>query len=367
MKLRRTVRAAAGAAALTLLATLAACGSADGRGTSTAGDSRSQTLKIGTADVTLGAGWAAQGILKDLAYNVEFVRFQNQLEVTAALQSGEIDGSFAALFTPVQAAAGAPTPWTAETAPFKVILASSPADLGEGYPYGTSAAPKSGITELTASTVRGKRWTAVPGAGNYLTLLATLKHLGLTLDDIEYVPLSPTDGPVAFAQSSVDLHSGLYSSINAGLQAGGRKLLNANTIGATTQAGLIASTASLNDSAKSKLWEDFVVRWVQHFHWKVTHPDEVQADLVATVKYDAERARLSWLGLGRNTAEPISEKYLTTTQTVAALALEGKAIDRAVDDVSILFDDRFNTLIEAEAKRLGYDEAIRNSVATHSE
>jgi len=362
----------AGLATVALVA-IAGCTSSPDSGSTRAADSTAAadaldlstvTLTLGQNDGTVPPLFLASGILDDLPYKVEFATFPDQVQSAAALVSGETDASITAQYTVVQAVAASTPEWTEETIPYVTAVSTDriPPDVADWV--GTVSSPASGITELTPEAVRGKKWTTTPGATNFLTMLQTLDYLGVGYDEIEWVSLSNADGALALLNNQVDLASGGVSNYTESVAAGGHNLLSGADVGPGSPGGLIVATAALDDPLKAAALEDFVARFVEYYHWKLTNPEAVQKVLIEETKSTPEAAELSWRLFHRGLPKPIDDDLLAVTESISALAFKAGAIQRDVP-AALQFDDRFNSVVAATVAELKFDEAIAASVAEY--
>ncbi|MFO6451404.1 MULTISPECIES: ABC transporter substrate-binding protein [unclassified Aeromicrobium] len=338
---------------------LAACGAdaaSDG-----SGKTSSVTLTLGQNDPSVKVLLPASGVFDDAPYDLEFVDFTNQVDASTALTTGEIDGSFLAQYTVVQAAANAKPTWTQKTAPYRTIGVPAFIDVESHDPFGTVSSAKSGITELTAESVRGKKWTASPGATNYLTMLQTLNHLGLGIDDIEYVQLDNAAGAIALLNNEVDLASGAYSAYIETVNAGGHNLDSSHDVGPGSPSALVATTKSLGDPDKEAAWEDFTRRYAAYRVWVLENKDEYVKALVQANKVTEEAAAAQWLQFGRGGFGPVTPENVAAGQDIADLAF-GEGVIPAEIDASIGYDDRFTAAIEKGVEESGLDAAIAASI-----
>ncbi|MDV6271437.1 ABC transporter substrate-binding protein [Rhodococcus globerulus] len=347
---------------------LTACGSdssdSKASGGSDAGDLSSVTITLGQNDPALKALLPASGALDGAPYKVDFVDFSNQVEASTALATGKIDGSVLAQYTVIQAAANAKPAWTEDTAPYRTVLVPQFVDVENHDPFGTVASAKSGITELTADSVRGKKWTASPGATNYLTMLQTLDHLGLGLNDIDYVQLDNAAGALALLNNEVDLASGLFSSYFATLDNGGTALDSSHQVGPGSPTALVASTASLSNPLQAKAWEDFVQRYVEFRKWILENKDQYVDVLVATTKVKPEQAAFQWLQFGRGSVSPVTDADIAKGQDIADLAYKAGVLPAKID-ASIGYDARFTDVIDAKIAAIGVPDAVARSIAAN--
>ncbi|MGC0366614.1 sulfonate transport system substrate-binding protein [Rhodococcus sp. 27YEA15] len=360
---RSPVRVAAVLTAAALA--LAACGSDSDDSTPSGddtGDLSSVTITLGQNDPALKALLPASGALDGAPYKVDFVDFSNQVEASTALATGKIDGSVLAQYTVIQAAANAKPAWTDTTAPYRTVLIPQFIDVENHDPFGTVASAESGITELTADSVRGKKWTASPGATNYLTMLQTLDHLGLGLGDIDYVQLDNAAGALALLNNEVDLASGLFSSYFATLENGGTALDSSHQVGPGSPTALVASTASLSNPLQAKAWEDFVQRYVEFRKWTLENKDRYVDVLVGTTKVKPEQAAFQWLQFGRGSVGPVTATDIAKGQDIADLAYKAGVLPAEID-AAVGYDARFTDAIESKIDEIGLSDAVAKSIA----
>lgn len=363
---KRSVIAVTFATAATMMVVAGCSGSPDPQTSHAAGevDLSGVTITLGQNDASVGPLFEASGVLDDAPYNVEFATFPDQIQAAAALVSGETDASVSAQYVVVQAAAAATPEWTEETVPYVTAVSTTRISSDVADWVGTVSSPESGITELTAESVRGKKWTTTPGATNFLTLLQTLDYLDVGFDEIEWVSLSNADGALALLNNQVDLASGAYSGYTDSVAAGGTNLLSGSDVGPGSPGALIVSTGSQDDPAKAAALEDLVARYVDFLYWKLTSPEEVQAVLVAEQKLTPEAAASSWQLFHRALPTAITPELQEVTQQISQLAFDSGAIQR-IAPVELQFDDQYADVINGEVERLNYQAAIDESVATY--
>lgn len=362
---RRRQTVVAAIAALGLSFGLAACGG-ESKAAEGADPLAGVTITLGQNDPAVRAAIEASGVYDDAPYKVDFVDFANQVDASTALTTGDIDGSVIAQYTLIQAAAGAKPAWTPETAPYKTIIVPGFVDTVNWDPFGTVASKKSGIKELTADAVRGKKWSASPGATNYLTMLQTLDYLGLGLDDIKYVPLDNPSGAIALLNNEIDLVSGGYSSYFAAIQDGATPLLSGSQVGPGSPGAVVATTASLDDPKKGKAWEDFVDRYLDYRLWVLQNEDKWVDAVVKATKVTPEQATQQYLNYGRGTISPVTADAQKTGQEIADVAFKNKAISQEVD-ASAGYDDRFTDVIEKKLKAIDFEAAVEKSRADNAD
>lgn len=319
------------------------------------------TLVIGQNGQELQPGWEASGLWKDAPYNIEFATFPNAVENATALAGGNVDVSYFAQFTAIQAQAAANPDWTKENTPYKSIVVAATADTENHERFVTVASKASGIAELTADAVRGKRWASSPGATNFLLYLQTLKHLGLTPKDVVPVTLNNEAGALAVLHGEVDLVSGPIDFYDQALADGGKVIAKSGDVGPGSPGGLLANTVSLGDPAKDAAIRDLVARYVAYQDWYNTHPKEAQEALVKVRKLTPESAKFIW-AYTRVRPQPITEARIDEARSIAAVVHDFGAIGKAVD-ASFAYDDRYTDTIEEALKATDFDANLKNSLA----
>ncbi len=217
-------RVAAGLAALTVTAGLAACGSSSSSSsssssTSTASNaaasapasSSSSAAAVTTATTTVSvagtkaggkplivgdqAGTGAQailtaaGLLHKLPFPVKFADFTSGPPILQALSSGSLDIGGVGDAPPVFAAAGG------DKLAIVGALRNAVQDAGLLVPKGSNV--------TSVSQLKGKKIAVAQGSSADYHLLATLTAAGLTPHDVQLVYLQPAQGLAAFTSGSV--------------------------------------------------------------------------------------------------------------------------------------------------------------------
>lgn len=319
------------------------------------------TLVVGQNGTELQPGWDASGIFKDAPYKVEFATFPNAVENATALAAGRVDVSFFAQFTAIQAQAAANPDWTKETVPYKSIVVAATADPVNHERFVTVASKQSGITELTADSVRGKRWASSPGATNFLLYLQSLEHLGLTPLDVVPVTLNNEAGALALLHGEVDLVSGAIDSYGTAVANGARVIAKSADVGPGSPGGLIASSKSLADPAKDAALRDLVRRYVEYQNWYNTHPREAKAALIKVRKLTPAIADFTW-AYTRVLPQPIDETQIDHARSIASVTHDFGAITKPVD-AALAYDGRYNDTVEAALKATHFDDNLKTSLA----
>lgn len=323
------------------------------------------TLRIGQNNGELEPIFRASGAFDGSAYQIKFSSFNNALDNYTALAAGNIDISDSAVTTALQLQQSAGEPWTEKTAPIKTLLLRVSDYPGSVDRYVVMAGSKSGITSLTADSVRGKKFAYSPGANNYLVFLGTLKHLGLTPKDVVPVQLDTTANALALLSNSVDLVSGSIELYGAALDDGAKVISSSAKLGIPIQSGVLASTESLNDPVKEAAIRDFLARYIKFQNWFIANPDKAIAAYVNGRHFTPSQARTAWL-TGRVLCTTVNDKAISDAQTVSDLLFEAGAFKKKLD-VSVDFDARYTDLIEQSLAQTSYDANLKASLAVSAD
>lgn len=320
------------------------------------------TLNIGQNNGELEPLWRASGVFDGAPYKIQYSSFNNALDNYTALAAGNIDVSSSAVNTALQLQQGAGVPWTAQTAPIKVLLTRVSDYPGSPDRYVILASRKSGITTLTAETLKGKKIAYSPGANNYLLYLATLKHFNVKASEVTPVELDTTANSLALLNGSVDLVSGSIDLYGAALEDGARVVSSSAVLKLPVISGVLANTRALNDPLKGAAIEDFVQRYVRFENWFNTHPEEAQAAYINGRHFRKPQALTAWKA-GRVLVKTADGEAVRGSQTVSELLYDAGAFTKKLD-ASVVFDDRFNQVVTRTLKDTGYVNNLNTSIRT---
>lgn len=340
---RRSVALAAPLLAVTFLA--GACGADDdASGAETGGEpAGSETTTQDLSGVTLQVGdqvhvaeslLGAAGQLEDLPYEINWTDFASGPPLMEAINADEID----------LGAVGDTPPIFAQSAgtPFRIVSTSQTADpdssaLSIVIPEG------SGIEEV--ADLEGKRLAFTEGsAAQYFVIRALEEEAGLTIDDVEPVPLTPPDALAAFQGGNLDAWAVWDPFVALAEESGGEILV--------TGAGLVpgfsfqvARAGALDDPAVAEAIGDYLLRYRAAAEWAIDHREE-WAQLYAentglapeVVEKSFERFETHWV--------PITDEIITYQQEEADTFFEAGLIPQAIE-VGEIFDTRYAESIAA--------------------
>lgn len=173
-------------------------------------------IKIAEDGSPSGAGFyiaEAKGYFADLGITIEFVEFESSADMLPALAAGHVDiaGGITstALFNAVDRGLD-----------IKII-----ADKGTNNPgrsYYTLTIRNDLVDEVKDyADLRGRKIGLFSlGTLNELTVEKALKKGGLTVDDVELIPMGPRDMTVALSTGAIDLGMHIEPGITAGVKEG---------------------------------------------------------------------------------------------------------------------------------------------------
>lgn len=320
----------------------------------------SVTLNIGQNNGELEPLWRASGVFDGAPYKIQYSSFNNALDNYTALAAGNIDVSSSAVNTALQLQQAAPVAWTVQTAPLKVLSTRHSDYEGSPDRFVILASRKSGIRELNAATLRGKKFAYSPGANNYLLYLATLAHYGVKPDELTPVELDTTANSLALLNGSVDLVSGSIDLYGAALEDGAKVVSSSSKLKLPLVSGLLANTKALNDPLKGAAIKDFALRYVRFENWFTTHPEEAQAAFINGRHFKKAQALAAWKA-SRVLVKPVDANSVKDAETVSALLRSAGAFKKTID-VSVIFDERFSADTQKVLKDIAFESNLQRSV-----
>lgn len=324
-------------------------------------DLRDVTINIGQNNGEIEPLWKASGVFEGTPYKIQFSSFNNALDNYTALAAGRIDVSSAPLSTASQLQHASAQPWTAASAPIKVLVVRVSDYPGSLDRYVLLAGSKSGITTFSPDAIRGKKIAYSPGGNNALVFYAALQKLGLTMADVQPVQLDTTANSLALLNNQVDMVSGSIDLYGPALQSGARIVESSKVLGLPIQSGVLANTKALNDPAKSAAIADLVKRYVAYENWFTTHPKEAVAAYMNGRNFRQGQAETAWK-YGRVLVQPVGKDTVAEAQAVSDLLLKFGLFSKKLD-ASVLFDDRLAKPVEQTLTDLKFKENLAASMS----
>ncbi|MFT4123216.1 MAG: aliphatic sulfonate ABC transporter substrate-binding protein [Microbacteriaceae bacterium] len=327
----RLHRLAALTVAATLIAGLTAC-----TGSSSSDDDSTTTLRLGQLGQSkiIEALLEASGEDQDMDYTVEWSLFDAGPALLEAVPSGSIDGGMMADTPPIFGQ-------VSDSATKIVAVAQSVASDTSQVEI---VVPGDSDIESVAD-LAGKKVAMLQSTIMQYTLVKALENAGLDYEDITPVNLSPVDAATALAGGDVDAAAMLDPQRATALAAGDRVIGNGAGLVADYTV-TVATDAALEDSAKSAALEDFIGRVQAAYDWAAANQD-TWAAAYATVTGLSEDIASAVVERQDYNLVPIDDSVIANQQDQADTYYDLGLLTEKLD-VSAEFDDRFNSVAEAQ-------------------
>lgn len=206
--------------------------------------------------------------------------------------------------------------------------------------YQFATAPGSAITSV--SQFRGKKLGFSQGQAQGVVLLRALARAGISTKDVDLVQLTSTEFPTALESRQVDVavlaEPTLTEYLNGFARDGARKIY---TPVIDRLEILWAPVEVLQDAAKAAAIAAFIPFYARGAVWAYEHPQEwIQTYYVENQHLTKEAGEL----IVKSSSKPLfpakwDSAIAWEQQTANLLAADG--YDKKIDDVSVLFDRRF--------------------------
>lgn len=296
------------------------------------------TLRVGygsvrdtsTQDIRL-----ASGAFENTPYAIKWASFPSSTATLEALNAGAIDVTPDALATAaIVAQAGAKTPWTRTTAPFKAVAASvAPPAAGAVI----AVRPGSGIRKV--KDLAGKKVSYVKGGISQLYWTIAARDAKLEKGDVQTVELPVAEGRAAFLSGAVDALIGVNRTFLPLVTTGQAEVI-ARSNGAAPEYRLsLARTDFLKERAQAAAVEDFVRRLARSKRWVTTHEKEAAAIYERAARVDPTDAAAAVEELPTKVI-PLDDALATALQEQAKIFAD-EGVTPSNPKVAILFDPRF--------------------------
>ncbi|CAM3921799.1 putative aliphatic sulfonates-binding protein [Pseudomonas reidholzensis] len=264
-------------------------------------------------------------------YPLEWVDIAGGNLVLEALTSNSLDYAFMSEIPPIFASIA--------NAPLALIASYS----GDNNKTGIVVKRNSGIAQI--GDLRGKRISYVRATNTHYLLLNILRRNGMTLADVQAIPLPAQDGLTAFQNGHIDaLVTGGISAIHAEANLDGVLMQSAE--GYYSGNYLIATThAVLAQPGKRAAIADFLLREKSAWDWIEQHPEQWAARSEQLTKIP----KALYLQQFEQRSQParlkaVDEAAIVAQQEVADVFHESGLIRRKVD-VRPLWDAQFTELL----------------------
>lgn len=267
----------------------------------------------------------------DTPYPVQWVDIAGGTLVLEALRSGSLDYTQMSEVPPVFAAIA------------QVPLAVVAVLPGARQDIGLIVSRTAGIERV--SDLKGRSVSYVRGTNNQYYLIDLLNRAGLSLSDIQPVPMPMQEALIAFRSGHVDaLVAGGISALQATAEQGVR-LENASPFLGNTL--IAARHGALEDAVKRAQIGDFLRRERATWAWVAAHPQAWAEHIASLTGIAADLYLRQFRERDRPVSlEPISEPAIRSAQHVADTFFENRLVRQRVE-VRPLWQDDFKPFLEA--------------------
>ena len=274
-------------------------------------------------------------------YKIEWSNFLGGPSIVAAQTGGSVDIGWMQ-DTPVVFAQAAGSP-------IKVVAVGRPD--GPNFSEYALAVAKNGPIQ-SVRDLKGKKVAFMQGTSGHYYMLQILESAGLSLKDI--VPVASAGGTLTGAAPLLERGQldaiAVPDPILATLSEGGKTRIIGRATAPIRGAAffLVASDSALKDASKQAALEDFVGRVVRAYEWRVNNPQQA-ADAIAAHYQLPKELGPGVLERSLQRLAPIDEDAIASQQ-IAADAFHRIGLIKRRVDARVIFDTRFNAIVEANIK-----------------
>lgn len=308
--------------------------------TATSCTKTSSTAKADLSGVTLRVakykgGWDLQlklAGLDDFPYKTEFKEFAGGNLMLQAINAGAIDITSCSEIPPIFA--------IGSKAAVKIVAATKGPTVGQ-----VVLVPKNS-TAKTISDLKGKKVGYIKATTAHYFLIEMLEEQGLTMKDINAVPISIPDGLSAFSKGDLDGWATYGYSIQQSQKQGGRVLQSAKDI-LSGNFAIAAAPSAIADPGKKAAIADFLCRIKKSQDWRDSNLEKWGNSYAKEIGVDESMVlKDAKEGLEQRRSEllPVSDEAIASQQKVADAFYTAGVIPSKVD-VSPLWDRTFNDAI----------------------
>jgi sulfonate transport system substrate-binding protein len=292
------------------------------------------------SDVTLRVakykgGWDLQLKLAGLdqfPYQTQFKEFTGGNLMVQAINANAID---------IASGSEIPTVFAVGSqASVKIIAATKGPTVGQ-----VVLVPKKS-TAKTIADLKGKKVGYVQATTAHYFLIKMLEEVGLTMKDINAVPLSIPDGLSAFRRGDLDAWATYGYSIPQAKKDGGRILKSAKNI-LSGNFVIVAAPSAIADPGKKAAISDFLCRIKKSQVWRNTHVKEWSQNYASAINVDQAivyQDEKEGLEQRRSQLLPVSDQAIASQQQVADTFYKAGVIPAKVN-MKPLWDNTFTEAI----------------------
>ena len=267
--------------------------------------------------------------LDNFPYQTQFTEFTGGNLMVQSINAGAIDLGSASEIPPI---------FTIESkASVKIIATLKGPTIGQ-----VVLVPKDS-TVKTIADLKGKKVGYVKATTAHYFLIKMLEKVGLTMKDINGIPLSISDGLSAFRKGQLDAWATYGYSIPQAKKEGARVLESAKDI-LSGNFVIIASPNAIADPQKKVAIADFLCRLQKSQTWRESNLKQWSKNYAKTIDVDQNivyQDAQQGLQQRRQEVLPVSDEAIASQQNVADTFFQAGVIHTKVD-VKQLWDRSFN-------------------------
>ncbi|OUL35939.1 ABC transporter substrate-binding protein [Nostoc sp. T09] len=267
--------------------------------------------------------------LDNFSYKTQFTEFTGGNLMVQAINAGAIDLASASEIPPIFA--------LESKASVKIIASTKGPTVGQVVLIPKNSAAK------TIADLKGKKVGYVKATTAHYFLIKMLEKVGLTMKDINAVPLSIPDGLSAFRKGDLDAWATYGYSIGQAQKEGARVLESAKDI-LSGNFVIIAAPNAIADPQKKVAIADFLCRLQKSQNWRESNLKQWSKSYATAINVDE--------GIVYKDAQegqqqrpqkllPVSQEAISSQQKVADTFFKAGVIPTKVD-VKPLWDNTFN-------------------------
>ncbi|MEH2465389.1 ABC transporter substrate-binding protein [Nostoc sp.] len=267
--------------------------------------------------------------LDNFPYQTQFTEFTGGNLMVQSINAGAIDLGSASEIPPIFA--------IESKASVKIIATLKGPTVGQ-----VVLVPKDSTVE-TIADLKGKKVGYVKATTAHYFLIKMLEKVGLTMKDINAIPLSIPDGLAAFRKGQLDAWATYGYSIPQAKKEGARVLESAKDI-LSGNFVIIASPNAIADPQKKVAIADFLCRLQKSQTWRESNLKQWSKNYATTIDVDegivyqdAKQGQQQ----RRQELLPVSDEAIASQQKVADTFFQAGVIPTKVD-VKQLWDNSFN-------------------------
>lgn len=280
-------------------------------------------------------GWDLQLKLAGLdkfPYQTQFTEFTGGNLMVQAINANAID---------IASGSEIPTVFAiGSQAAVKIIAATLAPTVGQ-----VVLVPKTS-TAKTIADLKGKKVGYIKATTAHYFLIRMLEEVGLTMQDINAIPLSIPDGLSAFRRGDLDAWATYGYSIAQAKKDGARILKSAKNI-LSGNFVIVAAPSAIADPGKKAAISDFLCRIKKSQVWRNTNVKEWSQNYAAVINVDESivyQDEKEGLEQRRSQLLPVSNEAIASQQKVADTFYQAGVISSKVN-VKPLWDNTFTEAI----------------------